>query len=253
MPSPGHALPVSRVYSRTLAATTRCMGSGHVRQPSETSGPNDRRRYPPRPDGPVCFAPHPSPARSAPTPEGRSRQEPGTMCAGRSRAAFYAIPLAVGRPSHAGGSSAPLRSAPRRGASRGSGFEGALRRTARSPVVARTVSHGSEPLHTSTTRTRVEYQRTPLGHRRGNAFRRQSDLFRSERPDPHNRPTRSSWSASPWARPAARERQLWIRADRHRGSDPPPAPLLDPSVPAVNIRIRARLPQHRQGPILPCG
>ena len=57
-----------------------------------------------------------------------------------------AIPLVVGRRSHAGGSSAPLRSAPRRGASRGWGFEAALRRTARSPVVTRTVSHGSEPI-----------------------------------------------------------------------------------------------------------
>jgi hypothetical protein len=57
-----------------------------------------------------------------------------------------AIPLAVGRRSHAGGSSAALRSAPRRGASRGRGFEAALRRTARSPVVTRTVSHGSEPI-----------------------------------------------------------------------------------------------------------
>ena len=57
------------------------------------------------------------------------------------------IPLAIGRRSHAGGSSTPLRSAPRRGASRGWGFEGALRRTAMAPVVARTVSHGSEPWH----------------------------------------------------------------------------------------------------------
>jgi hypothetical protein len=170
----------------------------------------------------------------------------------RSRGALSAIPLAVGRRSHAGGSSAPLRSAPRRGASRGWGFEGALRRTAIAPVVARTVSHASEPLHTSTTRTRVENQSTPLGHRRGNAFRRQSHLFRTGRPDPHNRPTRSSWSASPWARPAARERQHWIRADRHRGPDPPAGSLLDLSVPAVNIRMRARLPQHRRQPIIPC-
>jgi hypothetical protein len=58
-----------------------------------------------------------------------------------------AIPLAVSRRSHAGGSSAPLRSAPRRGASRGWGFEAALRRAARSPVVTRAVSHGSEPIH----------------------------------------------------------------------------------------------------------
>jgi len=32
----------------------------------------------------------------------------------------------------------------------------------------------------------------------------------------------------------------------------PPSPM-DPSVPAVNIRIRARLPQDRRGPIIPCG
>ena len=68
------------------------------------------------------------------------------MCAGRSRGALSVIPLAVGRRSHAGGSSAPLRSAPRRGASRGWGFEAALRWTARSPVVTRAVSRASEPI-----------------------------------------------------------------------------------------------------------
>jgi len=56
-----------------------------------------------------------------------------------------AIPYVLGRRSHGGGSSAPLRSAPRRGASRGWGIEGASRRPAAGPVPASTVSHGSEP------------------------------------------------------------------------------------------------------------
>jgi len=141
------------------AGPTRTLASRIIREPEavnrlhgfrtcETSG-----RCPSRADSTGCFTRHPPPARSPPTPEGRSRQEPGTMCAGRSRWALSAIPLAVGRRSHAGGSSAPLRSAPRRGASRGWGFEAALRRTARSPVVTRTVSHGSEPIHRLQNRT----------------------------------------------------------------------------------------------------
>ena len=80
-----------------------------------------------------------------PTPEGRSRQELGTMCAGRSRGALRFLSQSAG--AHMQGAP-PLRCRVRRegGASRGWGFEAALRRTARSPVVTRTVSHGSEPI-----------------------------------------------------------------------------------------------------------
>jgi hypothetical protein len=41
----------------------------------------------------------PLPARSPPTPEGRSRQELGTMCAGRSRGALSAVRLPSTQPS----------------------------------------------------------------------------------------------------------------------------------------------------------
>ena len=100
---------------------------------------------PPRSDSTGCFKPHPVAARSPPTPQGRSRQELGTMCAGRSRGALRFLSQSAG--AHMQGAP-PLRCRVRRegGASRGWGFEAALRRTARSPVVTRTVSHGSEPI-----------------------------------------------------------------------------------------------------------
>jgi len=61
----------------------------------------------------ACFTPHPPPARSPPTPEGRSRQELGTMCAGRSRGGLS--PLFLLWSAGVRMQEAPLRSAPRRG------------------------------------------------------------------------------------------------------------------------------------------
>jgi hypothetical protein len=66
------------------------MGSGHVRQA------DDARHAPYGSTG--CFTPHPPPAQSRPTPEGRSRQELGTMCAGRSRGALRFLSRSAGVP-----------------------------------------------------------------------------------------------------------------------------------------------------------
>ena len=109
------------------------MGSGHVRQAEDA-----RRAW--KAQG----APRLTPVRAKPPdPRGalptRSRDHVrGAQPRGP------AIPLAVSRRSHAGGSSAPLRSAPRRGVSRGWGVEGTSRQPAAGPVPDSTVSHGSE-------------------------------------------------------------------------------------------------------------
>jgi len=109
------------------------MGSGHVRQAEDA-----RRAW--KAQG----APRLTPVRAKPPdPRGALPTRARDHVRG-AQPRGPAIPLAVSRRSHAGGSSAPLRSAPRRG--KAWGFEAALGRTARSPVVTRTVSHGSEPI-----------------------------------------------------------------------------------------------------------
>ena len=165
------------------------MGSGHVRQAGDA-------HHARKAQGASRLTPRP---REAPRPQRGAPDKSSGPCA-RGAAEGPAFPLVVGRRSHAGGSSAPLRSAPRRGASRGWGVEGTTRQPAAGPAPASTVSHGSEPNQGMPEGVEQAQVRSPMGiprccglrphhlgfpifsiHRRSSTLSRLSPASRSDR------------------------------------------------------------------------